>query len=84
MIRETFISLTKLPEAKNKDFEFNTDKEEIVLNGDSTYLRRAIENLIANSIKHNPPYTTVKINIYTEVWQVVFKNVHGSLLQFAL
>lgn len=66
MIRETFISLTKLPEAKNKDFEFNTDKEVIVLNGDSTYLKRALENLIANSIKHNPPYTTVKVNIHTE------------------
>jgi len=67
VLRETTISLTQLPESKDKDFQFNSEEELIELYIDTTYLKRAFENLIANSIKHNPPYTNIKISISKEI-----------------
>lgn len=63
MIKRIVEHLKKLSESKNKEFLFNTNKEQIFLNMDNKYLKRAFENLIANSIKHNPPGTIVKIII---------------------
>ena len=34
---------------------------------DERYLKRAVENLIANCIKHNPPGTKIKVILYQDV-----------------
>ncbi|WP_040978855.1 sensor histidine kinase [Oceanobacillus jeddahense] len=58
--------LEKMPEAKNKVFSFEADKEQIFLNMDTNYVKRAFENVIANSIKHNPPHTKIKVILHEE------------------
>ncbi|MGJ3194895.1 sensor histidine kinase [Peribacillus frigoritolerans] len=63
LLRETTISLTQLQEAENMEFEFLSDQENILIEGDENYLKRAFENLITNCIKHNPPMTNIKIRI---------------------
>lgn len=64
VIKNVLEQLEKMPEAKNKVFSFETNKEQIFLDMDVKYVQRALENLIANSIKHNPPDTTIKIILH--------------------
>lgn len=48
-------------------FSFEANKEEIFLNMDARYLKRAFENLIANSIKHNPPETKIIVIVHQDL-----------------
>jgi signal transduction histidine kinase len=59
--------LKRLPESENKIFSLETKKNIILFNMDEKYLKRAIENLIANSIKHNPPDTKIRIILHENV-----------------
>ncbi|WP_208591207.1 sensor histidine kinase [Gracilibacillus suaedae] len=61
VLKDILEQLKRLPESKNKVFLFETNKEQIFLDMDMKYLKRAFENLIANSIKHNPPNTKIKV-----------------------
>ncbi|MCY7966889.1 HAMP domain-containing histidine kinase [Bacillus haynesii] len=63
LLRETLSALQSLPESKDKHFEFETDRDAIAFYMDEKYMQRALENLIANSIKHNPSGTKVKVSI---------------------
>ncbi|XBO86180.1 ATP-binding protein [Bacillus licheniformis] len=63
LLRETLSALQSLPESKDKHFEFETDRDAIAFNMDEKYMQRALENLIANSIKHNPSGTEIKVSI---------------------
>lgn len=67
VLKDILEQLKKMPESKNKVFSFETNKEQIFLNMDTKYLKRAFENLIANSIKHNPPGTKIKIILYEDL-----------------
>ncbi|MEJ8766971.1 HAMP domain-containing sensor histidine kinase [Oceanobacillus sp. HCA-5259] len=64
VLKGTLEQLKKMPESKNKVFSFETNKEQILFNMDTKYLKRAFENLIANSIKHNPPNTEINIILH--------------------
>lgn len=66
VIKNVLEQLEKMPESKNKVFSFETNKERIFLNMDLKYVQRAFENLIANSIKHNPPDIKIKIILHEE------------------
>ncbi|CAK6481255.1 sensor histidine kinase [Peribacillus castrilensis] len=67
VIKDILEQLKGLPESKNKMFSFETNKEEIFLKMDTRYLKRAFENLIANSIKHNPPETKIKVIVHQDL-----------------
>ncbi|GLY12623.1 MULTISPECIES: sensor histidine kinase [Bacillaceae] len=67
VLNDILEQLKRLPESKNKSFLFETNKEQIFLSMDSKYLNRAFENLIANSIKHNPPGTNIKIMLHEDL-----------------
>ncbi|MEI3612738.1 sensor histidine kinase [Pseudogracilibacillus sp. SO30301A] len=67
VLKEILEQLKRLPESKNKVFSFETNREQIFFNMDTKYLKRAFENLIANSIKHNPPETKIKIILHEEL-----------------
>ncbi|MEK4423631.1 sensor histidine kinase [Solibacillus sp. FSL K6-1523] len=64
VLKDILEQLKSLPESKNKLISFETNRNQIYLNMDMKYLKRAFENLIANSIKHNPPETKIKIIIH--------------------
>ncbi|MEK5164310.1 HAMP domain-containing sensor histidine kinase [Paenibacillus sp. FSL R5-0527] len=66
MTRDILKQLQSLPESADKTFSFETNCGQIPLDLDPGYMQRALENVIANSIKHNPPGTTVKITINEE------------------
>ncbi|MEK3872240.1 MULTISPECIES: HAMP domain-containing sensor histidine kinase [unclassified Paenibacillus] len=66
MTRDILKQLQSLPESADKTFLFETNRGRIPLDLDPGYMQRALENVIANSIKHNPPGTTVKITINEE------------------
>ncbi|MBY0595229.1 sensor histidine kinase [Bacillus bingmayongensis] len=67
VLKDILEQLKRLPESKNKVFSFETNREQIFLNMDTKYLKRAFENLIANSIKHNPPDTKIKIILHEDL-----------------
>lgn len=67
VLNDILEQLKRLPESKNKAFLFQTNKEQMYLNMESKYLNRAFENLIANSIKHNPPGTKIKIMLHEDL-----------------
>ncbi|MDU5946473.1 MAG: ATP-binding protein [Paenibacillus macerans] len=66
MTRDILKQLQSLPESADKTFSFETNCGRIPLDLDPGYMQRALENVIANSIKHNPPGTTVKITVNEE------------------
>ena len=67
VLKDILEQLKNLSESKNKVFLFETNREQIFLNMDIKYLKRAFENLIANSIKHNPPETKIKIILHEDL-----------------
>ncbi|WP_242069411.1 sensor histidine kinase [Paenibacillus dendritiformis] len=67
VFKDVLEQLKSLPEAKNKVFSFETNKEHILFNMDTRYLKRAFENVIANSIKHNPPNTKIKVILHEDL-----------------
>lgn len=66
VLKDILKHLKGLPESKNKRFSFETNKEQMYLNMDMKYLKRALENLIVNSIKHNPPETNIKVILHEQ------------------
>ncbi|WP_338749300.1 HAMP domain-containing sensor histidine kinase [Bacillus sp. FJAT-52991] len=67
VIKDIIEQLKGLPESKNKLFSFEANKEEIFFHMDTRYIKRALENLIANSIKHNPPETKIKVIVHEDL-----------------
>lgn len=69
ILKDILEQLKRLPESENKAFLFETNREQLYINMDSKYLNRAFENLIANSIKHNPPGTKIKVILHEDLSQ---------------
>ncbi|MCA1295355.1 HAMP domain-containing histidine kinase [Paenibacillus sp. alder61] len=67
VLKDILEQLKSLPESKDKAFLFETNREQMYLKMESKYLNRAFENLIANSIKHNPPGTKIKIMLHEDL-----------------
>lgn len=53
-------------EEKNIDIELQISDHPIIVTGDKKELRRAIENVLINSYKHNINGSKVRIGVYTE------------------
>lgn len=66
VINNVLEQLKRLPESENKIFSFEPNNNRILFTMDERYLKRAVENLIANSIKHNPPNTKVRIILHED------------------
>lgn len=67
VIHDTLEKMKLLPESENKRFAIESSHNKILFNMDERYLKRAVENLIANCIKHNPPGTKIKVILYQDV-----------------
>ncbi|MFF2903879.1 sensor histidine kinase, partial [Bacillus velezensis] len=67
VIHDTLEKMKLLPESENKRFALESSHNKILFNMDERYLKRAVENLIANCIKHNPPGTKIKVILYQDV-----------------
>ncbi|KAA6450016.1 sensor histidine kinase [Bacillus atrophaeus] len=55
------------PTSENKILSFETKHNVVLFNIDERYLKRAIENVIGNCIKHNPSDTKIKVIIQKEI-----------------
>lgn len=63
MTRESTLDHLDLAEKKKINFHLNLPDCPVFITGDTTELRRVLDNLINNSIQHNPPETLVEIAI---------------------
>ncbi|MEC1589360.1 sensor histidine kinase [Bacillus sonorensis] len=63
LLRKTLEHLKSLPESQEKTFQFQTNQSGIFADIDETYMQRALENLLANSIKHNPDGTAITVSV---------------------
>ncbi|GJJ27804.1 sensor histidine kinase [Bacillus velezensis] len=77
VIHDTLEKMKLLPESENKRFALESSHNKILFNMDERYLKRAVENLIANCIKHNPPGTKIKVILYQDV-------VHDNEIQIII
>lgn len=55
-----------LPDRYFIDVEVNKNAQDSIVEGDEELLRRAVSNLIGNSVKHNPDGCTIKISLSRE------------------
>ncbi|WP_024832033.1 sensor histidine kinase [Ruminiclostridium josui] len=65
-LKELIIDIANNPSFSNRVIEFESDKEELFVNIDSSLLSRAIENLVINALIHNPIDTKVIVSIISE------------------
>jgi signal transduction histidine kinase len=79
VINNVLEQLKRLPESENKIFSFEPNDNTIIFNMDERYLKRAVENLIANSIKHNPPNTKVRIILHEDLLEREIQLTIGTM-----
>ena len=65
IVRNSFQAQKPLAEAKNIDYQFNTDSERIPLFGDSNRLQQVFGNLLSNPLKFTPEGGRVAVHIHT-------------------
>ena len=58
-------------EQKQMELEIDIPEESIFLQVDKTQMERAINNLLVNTIKHNPEHTKVMISLFQRQNQVI-------------
>ncbi|GAA0086430.1 HAMP domain-containing sensor histidine kinase [Clostridium sp. CTA-7] len=61
--QEIIIDLLNNSKYSEREINFNYDDEKILLNCDKNYLKRALNNLVINSLEHNSKDTIVDISI---------------------
>lgn len=62
-VKEIIIDLMNAPEYEGRKISFSCDNEELLYNFDDRLLKRALLNVLINSLKHNTPDTTVSVII---------------------
>ena len=70
-LKEVVIDLLNSPDYSERQIEFESQKQEIMMEYDKVFLRRAFNNLILNSLVHNKQDTKVKLNISETKRQVL-------------
>jgi len=65
IVRNSFQAQKPLAEAKNIDYQFNTDSERIPLFGDSNRLQQVFGNLLSNALKFTPEGGRVTVDVLT-------------------
>lgn len=85
LIEETVASFAVVSEQKNVTIDINVS-ETILLEGDSFLLRQAFDNLIRNSLHHNPQGTKIEISAEADNDQIVlhFNDEGPGIPEFAL
>ena len=73
LIREVLLEQLDVAEKNKIHLNFDLPESALEISGDPTELRRVFDNLIGNSIQHNPPETTVQLKLYTLDNQIVFE-----------
>ncbi|MGL9749374.1 sensor histidine kinase [Enterococcus sp. DIV0170] len=73
LIREVLLEQLDVAEKNKIHLNFDLPESVLEISGDTTELRRVFDNLIGNSIQHNPPETTVQLKLYTLDNQIVFE-----------
>lgn len=68
--QEIIIDLLNNSKYSNREINFNYNYEKILLNCDRKYLKRAINNLVINSLEHNSKDTIVDISVLREDEQI--------------
>lgn len=63
IIRESVIDILNNPIYENREINIDYDPEEIYMNCDKKYIKRALNNFIFNALVHNPKDTRIDINI---------------------
>lgn len=66
-LKELVIDIVNDHAFTNRNIEFESTAEEIAAYIDPDLFRRAIQNLIINSLTHNPPETKVTITVSTDL-----------------
>lgn len=66
LVRESVIDILNNPKYEEREINFNSNSEKIILNIDKHYMKRAINNLIYNAMVHNSNKTIIDINIKEE------------------
>ncbi len=62
-VRELLIDILNSPEWEGRVISFDPGAEDITLCFDSRLMRRALTNVIVNSLKHNPPGTGIRLSL---------------------
>lgn len=62
-MKELVIDIMNNPAFQDRDMVFESDIKKLEVSLDENLFRRAINNLIINSLTHNPPETKVKISV---------------------
>lgn len=65
-MKELVIDIVNNPAFKDRNIEFESNKQELEIGLDADLFRRAVSNLVINALTHNPPDTKVKITIDTD------------------
>ncbi|MGG5372080.1 ATP-binding protein [Enterococcus sp. AZ196] len=73
LVREVLLEQLEIAEENEIDLMFDLPEEPLELAGDAVELRRVFDNLISNSIHHNPAGTIVHIRLYTENSRIIFE-----------
>ncbi|MEG0256209.1 sensor histidine kinase [Vagococcus sp.] len=72
MVRESLLEHLDLAENKQITVHLTLPDSPIFITGDATELRRVFDNLINNSIRHNPPFTDIQIKMAITDEHMVF------------
>ncbi len=63
VVRRSAIDLVNRPDVDAEKLTFEASKEEILYPIDAKWFTRAIENLLANAVVHNPPHTSIEVHV---------------------
>lgn len=66
LAQESIIDLLNNSKYIDREIKFNYENEKLIVNCDKKYLKRALNNLIVNSLEHNLKDTVVNISILEE------------------
>lgn len=77
-LREVVIDILNTPEYQKRSISFLPDCEDAEYSFDAQLFRRALNNIIINSLKHNDPETTVTVSVRRENGLVITIADNGS------
>lgn len=63
LIKEIIIDLMNTPEYEDRNLSFSCDRDEVLYRFDERLLKRALLNILVNSLKHNTSETSVFVSI---------------------
>lgn len=66
IIRESIIDILNNPVYVDREINIDYDSEDIYMNCDKRYIKRALNNFIFNALVHNPKDTKIDINVSGE------------------